>query len=673
MKLRNILIIAVVVLLLGGASVWAYETLIYTEQGGAKMVIASGGEVEFQAGSVFDMQSMLAIAVPTAQGTATPGLYINNLSVADSVVVADGGSVVGIIQDDGFLNWEAGANMTIPTAQATGVPGLNIANSSKAASVNVAEGESVFQEIDATFLVISAPTAQPTASPALQITNPSAAASIYVVSGESVFQEVEIASTLDVQGGNITLQNDEVIDNSADATIAFTDGTNTLFSIVDAGTTGNGDFSGTLTVDGTSTLTGAAALNGGITVDSTAFTVADTSGNVATAGTLDVQGGAITLENDETIANAVDNAVTLNFAVGSTTFYGQPTVGEPGDGIDLTQTLLAMDGSDVYAGVDMNLTNADQGGTSHIRGFDAHMDAVDGQATESAYYGAGFWDHGLYLDDATLAGGDIILQNSEKIGNVVDNAVSIDFAVGSTTFYGQNAATTGGDIVDLTQTMVPMDSADEFVGIDMNLTSADHTGTPIVRGIDLNQNAVDTEATETALYVGGYWDYAMDFSAATTDGIKTASGQENIGIPTWIKTTVDHTIGAGGTTAVATVASSEIWVVHDVLVHVTETAATTAGTDATLAVGTGEQTDGFCTETETELNDNQQNGTGFAEGWVCNTMAERGIFFDEGTGAGVGGFILESTETIDAIWAAGAGDDITAGTADIYVMYTRLL
>ena len=559
MKLRNILIIAAVVLLLGGASVWAYETLIYTEQGGAKMVIASGGEVEFQAGSVFDMQSMLAIAVPTAQGTATPGLYINNLSVADSVVVADGGSVVGIIQDDGFLNWEAGANMTIPTAQATGVPGLNIANSSKAASVNVAEGESVFQEIDATFLVISAPTAQPTASPALQITNPSAAASIYVVSGESVFQEVEIASTLDVQGGNITLQNDEVIDNSADATIAFTDGTNTLFSIVDAGTTGNGDFSGTLTVDGTSTLTGAAALNGGITVDSTAFTVADTSGNVATAGTLDVQGGAITLENDETIANAVDNAITM------------------------------------------------------------------------------------------------------------------DFAVGSTTFYGQNAATTGGDLVDLTQTMVPMDSADEFVGIDMNLTSADHTGTPIVRGIDLNQNAVDTEATETALYVGGYWDYAMDFSAATTDGIKTASGQENIGIPTWIKTTVDHTIGAGGTTAVATVASSEIWVVHDVLVHVTETAATTAGTDATLAVGTGEQTDGFCTETETELNDNQQNGTGFAEGWVCNTMAERGIFFDEGTGAGVGGFILESTETIDAIWAAGAGDDITAGTVDIYVMYTRLL
>jgi len=559
MKLRNILIIAAVVLLLGGASVWAYETLIYTEQGGAKMVIASGGEMEFQAGSVFDMQSMLAIAVPTAQGTATPGLYINNLSVADSVVVADGGSVVGIIQDDGFLNWEAGADLAIPTAQATGVPGLNIANSSKAASVNVAEGESVFQEIDATFLVISAPTAQPTASPALQITNPSAAASIYVVSGESVFQEVEIASTLDVQGGNITLQNDEVIDNSADATIAFTDGTNTLFSIVDAGTTGNGDFSGTLTVDGTSTLTGAAALNGGITVDSTAFTVADTSGNVATAGTLDVQGGAITLENDETIANAVDNAITM------------------------------------------------------------------------------------------------------------------DFAVGSTTFYGQNAATTGGDLVDLTQTMVPMDSADEFVGIDMNLTSADHTGTPIVRGIDLNQNAVDTEATETALYVGGYWDYAMDFSAATTDGIKTASGQENIGIPTWIKTTVDHTIGAGGTTAVATVASSEIWVVHDVLVHVTETAATTAGTDATLAVGTGEQTDGFCTETETELNDNQQNGTGFAEGWVCNTMAERGIFFDEGTGAGVGGFILESTETIDAIWAAGAGDDITAGTVDIYVMYTRLL
>ena len=62
MKLRNVLLIAAVVLLLGGASVWAYETLIYVEQGGAKMVVASGGELELQSGAIFDSQGMTVIA-----------------------------------------------------------------------------------------------------------------------------------------------------------------------------------------------------------------------------------------------------------------------------------------------------------------------------------------------------------------------------------------------------------------------------------------------------------------------------------------------------------------------------------------------------------------------------------------------------------------------------------
>ena len=39
---------------------------------------------------------------------------------------------------------------------------------------------------------------------------------------------------------------------------------------------------------GTSTLTGAAALNGGLTLDTTTFTVADTTGNTAISGTLTV-------------------------------------------------------------------------------------------------------------------------------------------------------------------------------------------------------------------------------------------------------------------------------------------------------------------------------------------------------------------------------------------------
>jgi hypothetical protein len=55
---------------------------------------------------------------------------------------------------------------------------------------------------------------------------------------------------------------------------------------------------GNATVSGTETIAGALAANGGITVDSTAFSVADTSGNTAIAGTLAVTGvGTFTAES----------------------------------------------------------------------------------------------------------------------------------------------------------------------------------------------------------------------------------------------------------------------------------------------------------------------------------------------------------------------------------------
>lgn len=52
----------------------------------------------------------------------------------------------------------------------------------------------------------------------------------------------------------------------------------------------NAVIGGTLGVTGVTTLTGALAANGGITVDTSAFTVADTSGNTSIAGTLGVNG-----------------------------------------------------------------------------------------------------------------------------------------------------------------------------------------------------------------------------------------------------------------------------------------------------------------------------------------------------------------------------------------------
>ena len=58
------------------------------------------------------------------------------------------------------------------------------------------------------------------------------------------------------------------------------------FTVADA--TGNTVVSGTLTVSGTSTLAGLANADGGIAVDTSAFTVADATGNTVVSGTLAV-------------------------------------------------------------------------------------------------------------------------------------------------------------------------------------------------------------------------------------------------------------------------------------------------------------------------------------------------------------------------------------------------
>jgi len=80
-----------------------------------------------------------------------------------------------------------------------------------------------------------------------------------------------------------------------------------------ATTTGNQIISGTLNVTGTSTLatttatkltvSGATVLNGGLTMDSTAFTVADISGNTSIAGTLDATGDFVVNNNATTTAS----------------------------------------------------------------------------------------------------------------------------------------------------------------------------------------------------------------------------------------------------------------------------------------------------------------------------------------------------------------------------------
>jgi len=124
-----------------------------------------------------------------------------------------------------------------------------------------------------------------------------------------------ITTTLDVQGGDITLQNDETIGNQTNGTVAIT------------------------------------------------ATTVSANGNLQTTGTLDVQGGDITLQNDETIGNGTNgtiamtvqstgtvNVLTGNLAVGN----GTPTT--PQDGEDgYIEGHLEVDGTaDLSAATSIN-------------------------------------------------------------------------------------------------------------------------------------------------------------------------------------------------------------------------------------------------------------------------------------------------------------------------------
>jgi hypothetical protein len=138
---------------------------------------------------------------------------------------------------------------------------------------------------------------------------------------------------------------------------------------------GVGQFNGALTTDGLLTA------NGGIAVDSTAFTVANTSGNVVTAGTLDVQGGDITLQNDEYISNSSDGTVEVRTGVIRHSFdaaaYYDITVA---DGAGVTLDVTSDGTADLTISDNVNLSAAldVQGGDITLQNDETISNSSDG-------------------------------------------------------------------------------------------------------------------------------------------------------------------------------------------------------------------------------------------------------------------------------------------------------
>ena len=173
--------------------------------------------------------------------------------------------------------------------------------------------------------------------------------------------------------GNLTLANGSITDSSG------------AISFGDENITTTGTISSGASTLSSLTVSGATALNGGLSMDTNKFTVADTSGNTAIAGTLDVTGdtsvstfdssGATTLASGGGVVNVastgvmttvkgtlnVDEAVTLDSTLdvaGNVTSSGGSISGFDASLNDQTSTSYSLQSSDNGKVVTLNNANA---------------------------------------------------------------------------------------------------------------------------------------------------------------------------------------------------------------------------------------------------------------------------------------------------------------------------
>lgn len=158
-------------------------------------------------------------------------------------------------------------------------------------------------------------------------------------------------------------------------------------------------------------------------------------------------------------------------------------------------------------------------------------------------------------------------------------------------------------------------------------------------------------------------------AVTVTDSIYQAINQENIGmLPTVASAVITYGM-TGASLNIFTVAANEVWVVHDILVNVTSNFNCT-GDNCTLIIGDSNDTDGFITLDDGQLQAADTEGTGFAAGWQGMNSGTRGIYLDGDADDGTyHPFVYAAAETID--FAVG-GTDPAAGAATVYIWYTRL-
>ena len=272
----------------------------------------------------------------------------------------------------------------------------------------------------------------------------------------------------------------------------------------------------TLAVTGITTLTGALNANGGIAVDTNAFTVADTTGNTAIAGTLGVTGtttlGNLTIGSTKTIdvgANKVTNVAEPTVATDAATKQYVDTIAASSLHYHTpvrveSPTALTATYANGTAGVGATLTNS---GSQAALVIDGITLSIDDRVL--IYTQANAAHNGVYTVTAVGSGSvNWVLTRATDADNA---AVGDPNGLGSgDAFYVKEGTTGAGElyVMNTSGTITVGTTAINFVQISSAQIYSAGTGLTLT-STQYSVNASQTQITEIGTLTSGTWNASV--------------------------------------------------------------------------------------------------------------------------------------------------------------------
>ncbi len=474
------------------------DLVVYSDNHSTEVFRIDGATGAITSDSAISASGPLALAGPTAVGTATPILVVNQLGVSAPLEVRKAGTPIfqvngsGNVDMEGSLDAAGPGKFVAPTAQATATPGLLVNSLGVNAPLEVQKAATKIFQVDSSGNAYILGTTSATGAVTVGGSGTGADVTFYSGTAGDLFLWDASEECLDVTGTNG--QNGlRVLDGNA----SFADNvTVTGATVLNGGLAMDGtvftvaDTSGDTVIGGTLLVTGTATLSGGLAMDVNKFTVADTTGNTLIAGSLTANGGI-----------SADSGVFSVADVTGAVQAGGLTVGVSGTGADATFYSATTGDLMLWDASEECLDVTGTAGQNALRVLDGNVDFADALAVTGA----------TTLTGALAANGGIATDGTAF--TVADTSGNVGTT--GTLTVGGVAALNGGLTMDATA-----------------FTVADTSGNTVIGGTLL--------VTGTATLNGGL---AMDGAAFT---VANTSGNTQVG----------GTLGVTGTTTLTGAAAT---------------------------------------------------------------------------------------------------------------------